>query len=57
MPNHKTFWRSGHAAVIVLAALFGAAVNSIFDPAWPAIAAAGVVALIQVVLLARSEQT
>ncbi len=52
MSNRVTFERIVEAAVIFAAAVLGAASGSLFDPQWPAIATAGVVALGVMALLA-----
>ncbi len=52
MPNRAKIERIVEAALIFSAAVLGAASGSLFDPGWPAIATAGVVALGVMALLA-----
>ncbi len=53
MPNRAKIERIVEAAVIFSAAILGAASGSLFNPEWPAIATAGVVALAVMALLAH----
>jgi hypothetical protein len=53
MLTRDTFERIVQAAVIFSAAMLGASSGSLFQPEWPAIATAGVVALSVVTLLAH----
>jgi hypothetical protein len=56
MRNREVFKRVVPATMIFSAAMLGAASESLFRPEWPAIATAGIVALVLVGLLApRSE--